>query len=45
MLSFDPDREELARAMARHLSPPESARLFMLLGAFLVAGAFTHSSS
>lgn len=37
VLSFEPDREELVQAMARHLRPRKSARLFMLLGGFLVA--------
>jgi len=37
VLLFEPDQEELVQAMARHLRPRKSARLFMLLGAILVA--------
>jgi hypothetical protein len=42
VLSFEPDRELLVQAMARHLWPRKSARLLMLLGAFLVGvGVFS----
>jgi len=43
VLSFDPDPEELARVMTRHLAPmAKSARRYLLLGAFLIAaGVFS----
>ena len=43
VLSFDPNPEELARAMTRHLAPmAKSARRYLLLGAFLIAaGVFS----